>query len=245
MSPNTRTLATGGAVALAVLAAFVAWFLLRSAPAEVSIDDAVAGAQGSPPPDAPSPTSTSVSEDLDGGWAVAGDGPAFDFDTSAGTFLGFRIDEQLSSVGATTAVGRTPAVEADVLVDGTTLTAATITADLSALTTDDSRRDRKARSAIGDTATFELDAPVELVQPEVVGETVEVAATGTFTLNGVAREVTVPLTFAYAQPDLLVVTTSFEVVLADHQIQKPSAPIVLDIADVGTAEVQLYLSPAA
>lgn len=244
MKRSTRTLATvAGVVALAAVAAVV-YFLTRTAPAAVTIDDAVAGAQTTPSPSEEA-TTDAEPQPLEGAWSVDTAAVAFDFGTSAGSFLGFRIDEELSSVGATEAVGRTPAVTGEIAVSGTTLEAATIEGSVEALTTDDSRRDRKAQAAIAASPlSFTLTGPVELRQPEAIGEVVEVQATGDLTVNGVTREVTLPLSFAYAAPELLVVTGSFEVTLLDHEISKPTAPFVLSIADVGTVELQLYLSQA-
>lgn len=45
--------------------------------------------------------------------------------------------------------------------------------------------------------------------------------------------------------DVAEVTGTFDIVLADHNVEAPSAPIVLSVADSGTVELQLFLSPEA
>jgi polyisoprenoid-binding protein YceI len=88
------------------------------------------------------------------------------YEDSTGTFVGFRVDEELSGIGSTTAVGRTPTVSGTITIDGTTLTAATIEADMTAITTNDNRRDDNVQAALETdqypTATFVLTEPIDL-----------------------------------------------------------------------------------
>ena len=90
----------------------------------------------------------------------------FSYEDSTGTFVGFRVDEELSGIGSTTAVGRTPEVTGTLVVEGTTVTAVTIEADMTAITTNESRRDDKVQDALDTgqfpTATFDLTEPIEL-----------------------------------------------------------------------------------
>ncbi len=172
----------------------------------------------------------------------------YDFAAGTGTFLGFRIDEELTTVGATTAVGRTPAVEGGLTLDGTTLTAATATGDLTALTTDIPQRDSRAQRAMDTetfpTATFALTEPIELGTEPVPGETIAVEAAGELTLSGDTRPVTAAIEAVLLDgADQLLVTGTFEVLLADFGIDAPSAPIVVSVADTATIEFQLYLTP--
>ncbi len=242
--PRSRTLLIGGVVAaLAVVAVVVFVFVLGDAPDEVNLDDAVAAAD-----DASEGTTPSGDVDPQGTWTVDTNAQPYSFDDSTGTFVGFRIDEELSGVGATTAVGRTPDVTGTVTLDGATLSAATFTADLSALTTDDSRRDSKARGALNVTeeplATFTLAAPVDLGAEPQPGDTVAATAVGDLTVNGVTQRVEVPLEAALSTSGLLVVTGSLDVTLADFDVSAPSAPIVLGASDVAIVEIQLYLTHA-
>jgi polyisoprenoid-binding protein YceI len=181
-----------------------------------------------------------------GTWTVDRDVVAYDFAAGTGSFVGFRIDEELSTIGATTAVGRTPEVDGSVTVDGTTITVASFEADLTALVTDQPRRDGRVQSALETgtypTATFELREPIELGEPPDAGQTVSATANGVFTLHGVSRDVEVPLDAVLADPDTLIVTGSLPVTLSDHDVTAPSAPIVVSVADSGVIEVQLYLT---
>lgn len=194
------------------------------------------------------------SEDADGGdlaaeWQVVTDAVAYDLDAGTGTFIGFRIAEELTTLGDTEAVGRTPVVEGGVTLDGTTLVAATITGDLTALTTDISQRDRATQRALNTSThpatTFVLAEPVDLGTDPVVGEPISVEATGELTLNGVTQPVTANLDAVLLDGVAgLLVAGSFPLTLSDHDLVAPSAPVVVSVADTATVEFQLYLDPA-
>lgn len=241
---RSRLLLVGGGIAaLAVAAVLVFVFVLGDAPAEVSLDAAVAAADDA----TDSPTATDV--DPQGTWEVDTAAQPYDFDASTGTFVGFRIDEELSGIGATTAVGRTPTVAGSLTLDGTSLTTAMFTADLSDLATDDSRRDSKARGALNvddePITTFTLTGPLDLVDTPQAGDTVTATAVGDLTVNGVTQQVEIPLEATLSTSGLLVVTGSVDVALADFEVSAPSAPIVLGVSDIATVEIQLYLTKAA
>jgi polyisoprenoid-binding protein YceI len=192
---------------------------------------------------------TATDGEVSGTYRVDREAVAYDFDAGTGTFVGFRIDEELSTVGATTAVGRTPEVDGTVVLDGTELVEALVTADLTVLRTDISQRDNRVQGALDTgthpTTTFELTEPVDLGAIPPVGEPVSVMAVGQLTLHGVTRPVTVPLdAVVLSGVSALLVTGSFEIALADYDIVAPSAPIVVSVADTGTVELQLYLAPA-
>ena len=90
----------------------------------------------------------------------------FDYENATGTFAGFRIDEELASIGSTTAVGRTGNVAGSITIDGTTLTAATFEVDMSTITTNESRPRQQGAQALEARrtrpATFTLTEPVDL-----------------------------------------------------------------------------------
>jgi polyisoprenoid-binding protein YceI len=149
----------------------------------------------------------------------------------------------LSGIGSTTAVGRTPAVSGTMTIDGTTLTAATIDADMTALTTNNSRRDRPAKDALGTdqfpSATFALTSPVDLGSAATTGAKTTVTATGDLTVHGVTKSVEIPLE-ARLVDDTIVVVGSLDVVFSDYGIEAPTAPIVLSVDDHGEIELQLF-----
>ncbi len=239
MAPwKKRVLAAG--VALAALgAAGVWWFLRDDAPAAVSLDAAV-GAVSTP---GSAPSAAGVA----GNWAVNTSVGEFNFENSTGTFVGFRVHEQLSGIGSTTAVGRTPTVTGTITIDGTKLTAADITADMTALTTNNSRRDGPARRALGTdqfpTATFVLTSPVDLGEAATTDAKTTVTATGDLTVHGVTKSVQIPLE-AQLTGDTIVVVGSLDVAFSDFGVSAPTAPIVLSVDDHGQMELQLFFQRA-
>ncbi len=187
------------------------------------------------------PATTAGPPDPSGTWAVDPDIGSFHDFTS--TWVGYRIDEELGrGIGATTAVGRTPLVTGTVEVVDGAVTSARITADLRGLISDRTYRDGKVFEVLHvdqhPEAVFVLDAPVPLAEG-----TTELAATapGELTVNGlsVAVEATLEATLV---GDVLTVVGSLPVVLADHDVEAPSAPIVVSVADHGVVEFQLFLT---
>ena len=71
--------------------------------------------------------------------------------------------EELVSIGSTTAVGRTPEVTGSITIEGTTLTAAEIVADLTQIVSNESRRESAIQRTLGTganpNATFVLTTP--------------------------------------------------------------------------------------
>jgi polyisoprenoid-binding protein YceI len=252
-------------VVLAALAfgAFAYWFLSGDAPDEVEISSAVAelttdtSATDTSGTNAPAASATdtsgtvaaATSTGIDGTWTVDTSVGEFSYEESTGTFVGFRVEEELSGLGSTTAVGRTPEVSGTVVIDSTsgtaTLTSATIEADLTALTTNDSRRDDKALDALGTdeypTATFVLLDPIELPTGAADGDTVSVTAHGELTIHGVAQTVDIALD-AQLVGNTVVIVGSLDVVFADYGVAVPSSPIVVSAEDHGVIELQLFLS---
>ncbi|MFP4235152.1 MAG: YceI family protein, partial [Nitriliruptoraceae bacterium] len=182
-------------------------------------------------------------------WRVVTDAVPYDLAAGTGTFVGFRIAEELTTVGATEAVGRTPAVEGTVTLDGTTLADASIVADLTALTTDIRQRDGATQRALNTTEQpttgFALTEPADLGALPAVGEPISVDVRGELTLNGVTQPVATTLEAVLLDGLAgLLVTGSFPLTLADHDLVAPSAPIVVSVEDTATVELQLYLDPA-
>ena len=225
-----------GIVALVVVvaaAAYGGWYLfLRPAgPAGVSL-------AGLTLPAAPAPAS------LDGSWTV---------NTSIGTgadasFVGYRVQEQLASIGANTAVGRTSAVSGTFTLQGTSVTAATITADLTGLRSDSAGRDGQLsrqglQTATYPTATFVLSQPIDLGSLPADGQVVTATATGQLTLHGQTRTVQVPLQ-AKRSGGVVAVDGSLPITFADYGIQPPTSFAVLSVAGNGTMELQLLFTHA-
>ena len=83
---------------------------------------------GPAPAGVPGGSPAAGSGGIAGTWSV--DPSVGSFSDFSGSFVGYRVKETLASIGATEAVGRTPAVTGTVTVEGTTITAAQLKADL-------------------------------------------------------------------------------------------------------------------
>jgi polyisoprenoid-binding protein YceI len=186
----------------------------------------------------------SAAAGIDGTWLVDTSIGSFDFDSADGSFVGFRVSEELT-IGSQTAVGRTGDVAGSLTIDGTTVSDVTIEADLSQLVTNDSRRDRAARGAL-DTeqfplATFVQTQPLEIPADAAAGGPVSVTAVGDLTIHGVTQSVEVPIQ-AQLVDDVIALIGSLPVSFADYGVTAPSAPIVVSVEDNGTIEFQLLFT---
>jgi polyisoprenoid-binding protein YceI len=242
-------LAVAGILAVVLAGgAFLFWFFQDDAPDEVDLGAAVESVEDGAADEPADTSAPATASGVAGTWAVDGDSGTFDFsDTASGTFVGFRVNEELSAVGSATAVGRTPEVTGSITIDGTELTAAIFEADMTAITTNESRRDSRVQSAL-DTgqfpvATFVLTEAVDLGEAADSGEAVSVTATGELTIKGVTQTVQIPLE-AQLTGDTIVVVGSMEIVFADYGVEVPTAPVVVSADDHGVLEVQLLLGRA-
>lgn len=237
--------AISAVVVVAALAGLGIWWFFRDdAPDAVSLETATAGIGATT---VVADDSASGTQGITGDWTVDTTIGTFDYEDSTGTFVGFRVQERLSGVGDTTAVGRTPEVSGSITIEGTTLTAATIEADMTALTTNDDRRNDKVQRALETskfpTATFVLTEPIDLGSAAATGETVAVVAAGDLTIHGVTTPVSLPLD-AQLVDRTIVVVGSLQVTFADYGVSVPDAPIVISAEDHGIVELQLLFRPA-
>ncbi len=174
----------------------------------------------------------------DGGWTMA-----------QGSFVGYRVREKLASLPAPSeAVGRTTAVRGSLTIQGTKITTATITADLTQLKSDEDIRDERIHSLGPQTdtfpeATFELTEPIVFDSSPPEGEEVQAEATGDLTLHGVTNQVTIPLQARW-NGDTIEVVGSIPITFADYQIEPPNFGGFVTVEDSGTIELQLTFSPA-
>jgi polyisoprenoid-binding protein YceI len=183
---------------------------------------------------------------FDGTWKV--DTSIGSFSDSTTSFVGYRVQEQLANIGANTAVGRTPDVSGTLTLQGTTVTAVEVTANLATLKSNDDRRDGQLhRQALETdqfpTATFKLTQPIDLGAAPAEGQAVSVTATGDLTLHGQTKSVQIPLK-AKRAGGVIVVTGSLEITFADFGIAKPTSFLVLSVQDQGTLELQLFFTRA-
>jgi polyisoprenoid-binding protein YceI len=255
-----------GIVVLAVAGIGIWYLFFRPAgPAPVSLDGSTPGqsvaavvdptATTAPSTTAPSAasapapssgTGSSSGDGISGTWKV--DPSIGSFSDFSGSFVGYRVKEQLASIGAQTAVGRTPNVTGSATIDGTMVTAADFTADLTSLQSDDPRRDGQLHGQALETdqyptATFKLTQPFDLGKVPAEGETVSATATGDLTLHGVTKSVQVPLQ-ARLSNGVVTIVGSLPIAFADYSINPPRSMMVLSVEDNGTLELQLQLSKA-
>ena len=184
---------------------------------------------------------------LSGTWTVDTSVGEFSFEDSTGTFVGFRVaGGALAASARRPPSGARPTVTGTITFDGTTLTAATIEADMTAITTNDSRRDDHVQDALetGEfpTATFTLTEPIDLGDAVNTGAPVSVEATGDLTIHGVTTPVTLPLE-AQLVDGTIVVVGSLDIALSTYGVEAPSAPIVVSVSDDASIELQLFFSP--
>jgi polyisoprenoid-binding protein YceI len=184
---------------------------------------------------ASSAPAASVDGDVAGTWTVAADSVA-----------GYRVREQLASLpAASDAIGRTDQVTGSITVETsgttTTLTAASLTVDMTSLTSDESRRDNRLRNDGLETdsfpiATFVLTTPVDVPAAALTGNASDVTLTGDLTVHGVTKSVQIP---AQAQlvDGTIQVAGSITFPLSDYSIVAPNiGGFVVSIADDGTLE---------
>lgn len=235
------------AAAVVVVAGVGVWYFVfrDDSPAAVSIDRASDALDDATKDSSSSGSgSSSASSSLDGTWTV--DDSIGSFSDFTSSFAGFRVQEELASIGAKTAVGRTPDVTGGMTIDGTTITEASFEVDMTTLTTDSGLRDNAIRQQAIETsrfptATFRLTAPIDLGSIPAEGEEITVDATGDLTLHGVTKSVTLPLT-AKRQGDVIAVVGSLEIPFSDYSISQPRAAAVLSVDDKGVMEIQLFLT---
>ncbi len=251
-----------GVVVLALVIAGAAglWYLFfrPAGPAPVSLaslppvaaasaDPSAAASAGDPAPASVDPggsAGTSTADGIGGTWTVdTSVGSATD---GTGTFVGYRVKEELATVGAQEAVGRTAGVTGSMTIDGTKITAVDITADLTQLQSDESNRDRQLQrqgieTATYPTATFKLTQPIEVASVPADGEIVDATATGDLTLHGVTKSVQIPLQ-ARLDSGVITVAGSLPIQFADYNISSPQGMIVLSVEDHGTLELQVHFA---
>jgi polyisoprenoid-binding protein YceI len=242
-SPLTVVLAVALLAVIAIGGGGLWYLFLRDAgPAAVGARSAAPGASGGVTLSAAScaPSSSGSTAGLDGAWTV--DPSIGSFSDFSDSFVGYRVKEQLSGIGANTAVGRTPNVTGSLTLAGTSITDVQVTADLTTLQSDDSRRDGQLNHQ-GIATSSLLTAPIQLTAVPADCAAITATATGDLTLHGATKSVQVALQ-AERSGAVVTVTGSTNIVFADFGFQGPSSFAVLSVEDHGVMEFQLHLRHA-
>lgn len=180
--------------------------------------------------------------ELDGTWAVDAETGEFTLEDATGSYAGFRVDEELASIGAFTAVGRTGDVSGTLEIADERVTSVEIEVDLTTLRTDDSRRDGAVQSALGTaqhpTATFSLTTELDIGGAPESGEPISLAAPGDLTVKGITQPVSIDIE-ARLVGSVIAVVGSVEITFADFDVTVPQVPIVLSAEDHGIMEFLL------
>jgi polyisoprenoid-binding protein YceI len=176
----------------------------------------------------------------DGTWQVGDDGSSY---------VGYRVKEQLAFLDSPSeAVGRSTAVTGTMEVAGDTVEKVRIEADLTRLTSDETRRDNAIRqrgleSDRYPTATLELAEPIKLATAPVQGQEVRGQGKGRLTVHGVTREVDLDLRGRWSGSTIQVVG-QLPVKMSDYQIQAPRFGPVVSIEDSAAVEFSLVFERA-
>lgn len=209
--------------------------LPSASPAESASPDASA---------TPAPSGgTSTADELAGDWTVG-----------EGTVVGYRVREKLADLAAQSdAVGRTSSVTGTATIEAAggsvTVTAASFEADLTTLTSDESRRDNRIRE-IGlesnqfPTATFVLTSPVDVPAEALIGATVDVTLVGDLTIHGVTKSVSIPAQAQLTADGTVNVLGSLTFPFSDFGMTPPSIGGFVRVEDDATLEFVLVLSKA-
>ncbi len=251
-----------GAIAVLAIAAGAVWFFVirDDAPEEVSLADAVSSLSTATPAGSSSGATTAPA-----GTSAAGVTPAvaataaattanssstgingtWTIDTTASSFTGYRVKEELVRIGATTAVGRTSVLTATATIADDRLQSVTVTADLTQLKSDSSQRDGQLRNqgietSKFPTATFTLTNAMDLPAGLATGQQISTDVSGTLELHGVTKEISVPVQ-AQIVNNILVIVGSTEIQFADYDITAPSAASVVSVEDKAIMELQIFL----
>ncbi|MDQ3157125.1 MAG: YceI family protein [Actinomycetota bacterium] len=217
-----RTLVIGGA-GVALIAAAIAGPIIYAktqddAPAPLSITES------------PSTADTGDALETSGTWKVA-----------SGSKAGYRVDEVLNGQDVTV-VGRTGEVTGAVTIAADKVTAAKVTIETASIETDSANRDNYFRSESlkvdrYPTATFTLDAPVNL--PGIGNKPVKVKGKGELTLAGQSEDVNVAFKVVRSG-DGVAVSGAIPITFEDFGIPAPNLGFV-KVEDSGTVEFLLNL----
>jgi len=198
-------------------------FIEGKAPAPLTVASSAPGAAASQSANVP----------LDGTWKVA-----------QGSQAGYRVKEVVFGQD-NIAAGRTSGLSGQITVAGTQVTAASFTADLTSVKSDQSRRDGQFQGRIMDTADFPtagftLTSPIDLGTAPSEGTIITPRVTGNLSLRGTTRPVRFTVTAKRSGAGIQV-SGQIPITFAEFNIPNPSyGPVATQ--DNGILEFLLVLS---
>jgi polyisoprenoid-binding protein YceI len=191
-------------------------------------------------------TAPAVADALSGTWTVDPSIGSFDYAANdfSGSWVGYRVQEELVGLGGAVAVGRTADVGGTLALAGSAITSTEMNADLTTLQSDQSMRDGQlGRQGIQTdqfpTATFVLTEPIELGTLPAEGEEVTATAVGDLTLLGVTQSVSIPPGAVWSG-DVIGVAGSLTFRWEDFGMDRPQSMKVVSLADDVTMEFQVF-----
>ncbi len=157
----------------------------------------------------------------------------------------YLVEEELASIGTTTAVGSTSAFIGQIGLDesGVPLMCSRFDADLRTLTSDEAMRDNKLHSETLETDTYPL-ATFVLTETQGIdgtledGQETEVTLIGNMTIHGVTRLVAWTGTVTRSG-DVLTGSAEMTFELADFEMTEPESRMVVSIDDTITLQVDI------
>ena len=189
------------------------------------------------------PTATTGSSATAGSTAAAVDGS---WKVTAGSRAGYRVSEVLNGQD-NQATGRTSAVTGQLVISGTSVTAATFAVDMRTVSSGESQRDSQFRNRIMSTsqyptATFELTSPIELASVPADLIEITVKAAGKLTLHGTTRQITIDLK-ARRNGTNLEINGTVPITFSDYGISNPSGGPAT-VGDSGEMEFLIIVARA-
>lgn len=162
------------------------------------------------------------------------------------SFVGYRAQEVVLG-RSQTPTGRTDQVTGTFVISRATISEVTMTANLTGLSTGESRRDGRAQSAL-DTAqfpdaTFELTEPIEMVSPPVAGKTITANAVGELTIKGTTLTVAIPIEGRWDGDQIEIVTaTPFPIRFSEFGVDIGDFRPFAEVEDEGGLEFDLFFT---
>jgi polyisoprenoid-binding protein YceI len=223
----------GGVAVVIILAVVVAPFVYIHF---IAPDPAPKLTISNTPPTTVAGSTTAGRAPLSGTWNV-----------SKGSKAQYRVKEVLFGQD-NTATGTTEDVTGSVAIHGTSVTNATVTVDLTSVTSDESQRDNQFQNRIMDTAdfpkaTFKLTKPIELGSEPADGVKITTTATGDLTMHGTTKPVTAQVE-ARRTGDTIEAAGSIPVTFSDFGIDNPSGGPA-SVGNNGAIEFLVELQPAS